>query len=849
MTQDLSQYASLIEQLKPMVKEPEFNQVLQQIAASVPKEKRFLLKMEMKRLARPCMRVIDLRDQVDGECRLYEYGGIKHYLDDVAIEVFEQQVRIFGHYCFGVYETVMATENNFKVIREKAEAQRNGDAPPPPPEKLSGNVKVFDVPNITLLEYAQRTEERMNFAVALEVVTDTNNSVRATSVDISSHGMKVKVPKDYKFTLGQVLGVYFRGLESEYALDKTASIKYQLVSISRKGDFQFLQMKRLESAPNDPFDQFIDKFIHGNKRRYKVNMDNTVDAIINKSCEQYFSPSCPTLPVFLEVSEGKVIPRFAMANDLNRHILSYWNDEEDELRLGYLISGKRLERLLKSNYRSPEMYIYSFNHIQNGRVYFYSAAHDELNRDPGLKQLFLGFGARKVSWRVFKVGLCNMSPEQAYAPLSLPDEVGTKVKRQNAKPAPRLMAKLKNLAHIAQITDITSEHEQMLFSQLKIDRSRLKALKIFGHARNKVPAAIKSFRYKFQEQRMEARYLLRTTVQVYARDQDISAISEDISVNGMRIEIDGEYDGDMNMRVDVGLPKLQKLSAKFDLTRLQYRVVHISGDRNVLHLRTVNGEEGLPARRFFAELIKNNKSSLKTYPDEEEIPGIGHALRCINAKNPSTLAFVLSKNGSRFQPQVGVLSEHSNPRLKALFSYYADRQKMNLEPLFRDRNLETPFIQQSIKRVKSELQPVTTELLIAFNPQAQDAIETIDARYTHRFTSDSARRQFIEDAMHNGLFIAINVTISTTGKPDVEMLQSEINYISVYAIHRAKELEARLWSINACVHAVDITDQVLMRYNFGAQDIAKNHQLAKAPSTESDKSSETNEDEPAPDAS
>ncbi|HCL13233.1 MAG TPA: pilus assembly protein PilZ, partial [Alteromonas sp.] len=171
----------------------------------------------------------------------------------------------------------------------------------------------------------------------------------------------------------------------------------------------------------------------------------------------------------------------------------------------------------------------------------------------------------------------------------------------------------------------------------------------------------------------------------------INGISEDISINGLRIEIDGEYHGDLNMRVLVSLPKLQELTNKFDVSNLHYRVVHISGDKNVLHLRSVAGEDGLPARRFFAELIKSNKSSLKTYPDEEEIPGIGHALRCINAKTPSTLAFVLSKIGGRYLPQVGVLGDAANPRLKTLFGHFAEQRKMNLEVFFRDRALDAPF--------------------------------------------------------------------------------------------------------------------------------------------------------------
>ena len=101
MSQDLKQYADIIEQLKPMVNEPEFNQVLLQTAADVPKEKRFLIKMEVKRLAKPCMRTIDLRGHVDGKCKKYVHEGRSHYMDDLAVDKFEEQIRVFGRYTYG----------------------------------------------------------------------------------------------------------------------------------------------------------------------------------------------------------------------------------------------------------------------------------------------------------------------------------------------------------------------------------------------------------------------------------------------------------------------------------------------------------------------------------------------------------------------------------------------------------------------------------------------------------------------------------------------------------------------------------------------------------------------------
>jgi hypothetical protein len=59
----------------------------------------------------------------------------------------------------------------------------------------------------------------------------------------------------------------------------------------------------------------------------------------------------------------------------------------------------------------------------------------------------------------------------------------------------------------------------------------------------------------------------------------------------------------------------------------------------------------------------------------------------------------------------------------------------------------------------------------------------------------------------------------------MDMLQLEMNYVSMYALHRAKELEENLWAISGCVHLVDITDEVLLRYRFGLDVMQANQKI------------------------
>ena len=831
MSQDLKQYADIIEQLKPMVNEPEFNQVLLQTAADVPKEKRFLIKMEVKRLAKPCMRTIDLRGHVDGKCKKYVHEGRSHYMDDLAVDKFEEQIRVFGRYTYGVYEAVQNTENNFRLIREKELAQERAHKENPTAKKRSAVLEQFKVPTVNLLDYRQRNTERMNFAVAVEVFNNAGQAMRGLSVDISLEGLQIKLAKDAFFKTGETLFIFFRGLENEFAMDKKNGIAYKLVKIITKNDVNYLALQRDKDCPSPAFDKFLESFIHGNKRRYKVNMSNTIEAITSKTCEQYFSPRSPTLPVYIDVINKTLVPRFAMVNEVNRETVQYWQDEDENCRLNFLLTQERLMRLLNKSDEVREIFVFSFTHLHSDKVYFYSASFEELLQKDILLKVFLGFGSKKASWRVFKITLTDMVPEQAHIPLSIPDSVGSKVKKLNTPPSARLMSKLKNLRYLAHVTDVTSVTGQETYNEFTFNRENLSHLRVFGHPRNRAPSNIHLVRFKYEEQRIESRYQLRTQIEARFNNEDAvhKGVSEDISVHGLglRVELNKEYKGSLEGRIEVAFPRLQEIANAFDVMHLQYEIIYHNVEKNILHLKTMPGEEGKSARAFFEELIKKNKANLKVDNDEEEVPGIGQALRCINARNATSLSFLMSKEGVRYTPQACIVGKQDE-RITTLTTQYAEQGKVNLEFLFRDRKQDSPFVQSGIKAVKLENMPLRQELFISFDASQKEPRMAIIPRYSDKFESNEQRRAFIREAMVRGQFIAIHVMLTTTGKPDMSMLQTEINYVTMYAMHRARELEKKMWSIAACSHLVDVTDEVLIRYGFTMEDITANKTLKSA---------------------
>mgnify|MGYP000150248372 FL=1 len=671
----------------------------------------------------------------------------------------------------------------------------------------------------------------MNFAVAVELFNSANQSMRGLSVDISLEGLQVKLSKDAFFKKGETLFIFFRGLENEFAMDKKNGIAYKLVKIVPKNDVNYLALQRDKEKPSPAFDKFLESFIHGNKRRYKVNMSNTIEAITSKICEQYFSPRSPTLPVYIDVINKTLVPRFAMVNEVNRETVQYWQDEDDNCRLNFLLTQERLMRLLQKSEEVREIFVLSFVHSENDKVYFYSASYEELLQKDVLTRVFLGFGSKKASWRVFKITLTEVNPEQAHIPLSIPDSVGNKVKKLNAPPSARLMSKLKNLRFLAHVTDVTSVIGQETYNEFKFNRENLSHLRNFGHPRNRAPSNVQVVRFKYEEQRIESRYQLRTQIEARFNNEELvhKGVSEDISVHGLglRIELSKEYKGNLEGKVEVAFPRLQEIASSFDVMHLQYEIIYHNVDKNILHLKTMPGDEGKSARNFFEELIKKNKGSLRVENHEEEVPGIGQALRCINARNATSLSFLMSKEGVRYTPQACIVGKQDE-RITTLTTQYAERGQVNLEFLFRDRKQDIPFIQSGIKAVKLENMPLRQELFISFDASQKEPRMAIIPRYSDKFENNEQRRAFIREAMVRGQFVAIHVMLTTTGKPDMTMLQTEINYVTMYAMHRARELEKKMWSIAACSHLVDVTDEVLIRYGFTVEDITANKTLKSA---------------------
>ena len=826
-TPDLQPFAGIIERLKPLLNTSEFSEVFNILTAEIPKPKQFLLKMELKRLGQPCGYYIDLRGKVDGEVRPYEHKGKTHYLDDTAIKAFERGIKRYGQYTLGLYEEVTNTDNNYRVRHKQETNQRiqaviSGDpllAKKPVAENTDDEKSGPSL--IQFASYCSRGEERMNFIIDIEIEAEDGEHFQASTVDLSVSGSKLKVPNSRRLQAGQKIAIFFRGLEQEFALGNDNGIAYLVLDTEVVERAQYVRVKRIIENENKGFAEFLKNFINGNKRRYKVNLDNTLDAVVVKGYEQFYLPRISSLPVFLAVREGLPVPICALTTENNRQLVQYFQDERQFSVLMQILSGKRLKTCLSKAPLERSTTLYCFTHAAKGKLYYYSATADELAQTPHLQNVFFGFGAQKPSWRVFHLVVHRTHPADAHVLLSLPDSADSEISKLNQPPPQLVQNMIQDFRYVACLTDITQQESTLLYQQISFDESLLGQLKVYGHPKLDEVPPLESVAVQYVNLRAEGRFLYKTKVMLKVNSQHyIEAITRDFSSKGLQIETSETISYQKGDKVQLALPDMQKISSKYGLTDLEYEVMAVSKSQLVMNLRIIEGETPHQGRLFFEQLIKSNRAKLTLAEETPKFAGLGQALRNMYVKALNSFPFFMHRHGIRYD--LNVIGRGAEPNnLHRLLGIFQDKQqKFNLQPMLKNNATNLHFANQ-LKLMKRQDAPKSFELFIRFRQGQSKMEQSFVTEYDFDLKTAQARQYFVQDALANDLLFCFRIFLSRTGRPDTEHINKELSYVSVYAIHKAKVLEEELWSVVGVGDVIDISDEILLRYGVPAEQIQR----------------------------
>jgi len=824
MNKDFSKYSQLISQFRGLVNKSDFEAAYNKATDKLTKTEKFLLKMELKRLASACTRAIDLRGLVDGECQLFDYQGQSHFLDEVAISAFQENVTVYGAYTFGVYEAVKDAKNSFRNIyqnEQNSSSSTNGtNSVERSKNKKSVAEKLQYPAKLHLLSnYPNRAEERMNFAIPITLILDKKHKVETTSIDLSVQGIKFKLMNEIALFKGDQVTISFTGLEQEFQFSKEVLYSFEVKNVLRDSGTQLIGCQRTDIPEKDSFERFLSGYIQGNKRRYKINLDNSLSALQARTFEQFSLVKLNELPIFMYSANGasNFLPRYALTTKNNQRLYQYWLDEQKQSTLHFLVNSERFERLQAMQQQDKSLLVYSFIHTHKGHKFFYSIDEQQLADDKAFFYQFLAFAASKSTFAITALKSQAVNVTQAYSPFTLSAAMSKQQSYLNPPLSGEVNAILAQLPYIVTAVELTSQLAINDYRALGYEGIDLVRLKNFGHKHNAQQNEMDEITVSYGHQRQEVRFKYNTPALIDCQSARWSGQSADFSVSGLKIDLEEPAILSKGDIVYLSFPKLQKITSAFDLKELPYKVMRISKDKTTVNLRVSVKEHQHIGRSFFKLLIDKNKNKLT--PDEYAMltPGLSGALRTLYSVNMSIPTAMVQSSGSRYKVETLVVGQHAQQGHKNLLSSMlrlSDRHGYyNLYPLLGNLQVSHLLDLQMKKLLASDIS-VDELIYIAINPNITDIDRAVTIKLESELNTPELKKFFINNALKYGDFYSLKLILSRSDEANMEHLNPELAYIGSYAIHRGKQLEQEIYSVAGLVQLVDSTQETLLRHAF-----------------------------------
>ncbi|MDN2663237.1 PilZ domain-containing protein [Psychromonas sp. 14N.309.X.WAT.B.A12] len=768
-------YQPQINALIPYRNKPDFNSMLDKIFFGESNSDKFLIKMELNRLVKPCTRIIDLREKVIEKTDQYVHFEITHYLTLSANRALKSAIKLYGGYTVGAYEHVIEHVQKVKQIQNAKALQASAT-------EINENI----TENIELNNHRRQAAARMFFVSKVSIILADGTNIEAATSNISVTGIKVKLPEQEQYLEEQLVKVMFTALGSEYK-DKAITnrkICYRLVKQQQERTGFYLYLNLEDDKPE--FVKFIQGFIRANQHKYKLDVLYYFSIAREKALKNSTLNALNTLPIFLNSNQEKPI-LFMLRNAVNKEILNQWRCNNTN-QMPFLFTAQRLKSFVDLSQPKMSTTIYSFTYIKEGEEYLLSATEQELQQS-GLKHLFIEYGRSKTNWHCYHLTL------QEYTYEAIKNYKLTDVR-------PKIF---NDITHVATLTEIAT-HE-MIEIDPRAEKGNPNLLNKFVH-KDTEKGFTPTYDLFPDELRKEERYSYTSNIELKVAEQVLAAKVVDFSGSGLKIELATPKAIAKRSLVSINFIDLQKVTKQFTLANINYRVVSASA-KHIYHLQIASRDSYMTMQQFFSLLVRSNPAHFNEIPlksyKQPVTPRLHEAAEV--ALHPAFF-YVSIING---KPKISFSSITStSSALKQIFNFDCKSNNQNNHiPLSNnrllDRLLVTPLRHTNLGETVSNFE----RTLYVKKIKDDNNKWSIETYLDEDFESEFAKREFIVEHKKLEQLQILHYRLSTIDIPNLALVKSELDIISCHAMHLSKRLEEELLNVKAIIQVIDRTEQVL----------------------------------------
>lgn len=532
----------------------------------------FLQELERQRLNKSCLRIIDLRGKVAGECQAYQFGDRTHYLDDRAYLLAKQlMARFDGRYTVGVYEALLRALK--QLDSQDKDSSQNNNA----------------LPVINLDQPLHRAETRTVFSTAVQLRLD-DMLYHGHTIDLATHAIRVSLKRTYSLQTGDSVSVSFSDLDQQYDLALLRHVSYQVTKLEQDERYTTIVLSRPPEA-DDAFAGWIKQWLAAHASIRHQDIDNV---LLNLQSQFYQRLWLSRL--------GEPLLWLGPAN-LSQQLLAFHVMppaapmlQDSELSLSQWLSALPLQltetaREVVTCFNAD----HSFSAALENRTAVARLIDWHLSQ-PGSELLLLRSSLFSFKDKAIQQACDNIDPVAPEAARQLQQrtrQISSRISVINLKPA--------------------FQHSRPAAKVSAPDLAGLQTLKTFFDADLPAPSTLTSF-----IDRNKIRFYIHTPITVTVADQQWPLQTLDVSADGLAIKLPADIKVSLNQRVYINFTRWQTLTRQVELSQIPYQVKNKLVWENELRLGLARIKNNCPEslNQFFDWVISENQASLRSNNDD-----------------------------------------------------------------------------------------------------------------------------------------------------------------------------------------------------------------------------------------
>ncbi|WP_354624791.1 hypothetical protein [Psychromonas sp. MME2] len=648
----------IITELRHKYNSPVLEDEIANLAPTENASKRFLIKMEIMNLSRSVSRVIDLRAYFSNACDKYQYNGISHFLDQIAMKEFETEISKYrGVYTLGVYEYVIS------------QAKKR--------HKLNSNTTTFPTTkSIHLTKFIQRKELQLDFNKPVSLffnspekmssVAFTNFAICAFAKVLTNNTLTIKVPTDKIIRATGLVYVWMHGIENEYDFSERVIITYKIEHTYTEKSDTYLNLNYHYQQFCNVTEQFLayaSQYVEIQKKLADIPNQNTFNAVMSKAAEQFIISRLNSLPVFLSSERGYWLPSAQFKTQNNGDIGLFENSKDNNDFLRACCALPYIQTKLSIGERFIEYIFILPITDKQGKTYYIALPHSVLLVNNFIKKIARG-AKQKKQLRLYRIDGGTTSPEsECYVPSCLPLPASELFENINQAPFEYVKSLVKKLKRMLVISDFSDAIDYLNLLDECCDNSH-KSIHLPEYILQKPgqQSELFSVNAETSDFRIEDRFFDTISIHLKKRteivDEFIDGVTMNISTRGLKIKLTSPIDLNIGNHVLIRFPEL--LSK--DSGNSKYHPYHVVGQDSALEYRLyIEGNTAHHSgRKLLRSYISKNINNLRAMSNEHEIYGLSRALRNIFANNIHVPYGLTARYGAGRYIQNIALSSHSD---------------------------------------------------------------------------------------------------------------------------------------------------------------------------------------------